>query len=599
MTWSNVESEEWETVTDIWEAAGWVKDAVEIITIFYTAGRTSPIESALQHIARELDRINGNLLELGNRLNTVTQRLVEAENRIRINAVNEHVIPLTTLAFQIQTSPTDRTRIAEAAFEAGARADDFLTDRELWLWSDVRIVTPLNQWGEPDLLRPRYLEAMPPDFKTTLALPVYAMALMTWMTAIALDAGGDWSAVRDRYADQLERHIAATTIRYGWRDDGTVEAETVAEQIRSRITCQPMPVSKYAVDGQCTFTVQCSDTIQRTRQVIREFSVAVDDPNPQQHMCTIHPEVVLQDESELEEQDPALAGLMKLHEMLRSVAASGRLPQEQFVGVFPNWTAVIIELYGVASDFQLDFFTKILPSEDGVWDGPTMIGTGWDVAAIVPGGGRVMYAVKATGIDTVDILWFDHEGSFPGTGPSLAARWGTGAAYWDYFGSGYGVIYRLCRTLGPLGSAVPGDLQWARHENYQTGQGMFSDLVKVGNGWGDFTTVFSCGKGVIYGVMPDGALRWHCHRGWQTGSLDWDQARILDTGVDWNRFERVVGARDGVILGVLPNGIMHLYRHVDWENGGPRFEGPHTVGDFWRRYNPIFAGMPAEGSSVN
>ena len=60
------------------------------------------------------------------------------------------MLRLSTLAFQLEQSPGIGRRAAEAAFEAGARADAFLTDSDLWLWSDVRIVTPRDEFGEPD-----------------------------------------------------------------------------------------------------------------------------------------------------------------------------------------------------------------------------------------------------------------------------------------------------------------------------------------------------------------------------------------------------------------------------------------------------------------
>ena len=297
-----IESAEYETVDNLLQVAGVLGTGVGIIKFIYEFGKTSPLEYAIADIRREIALLKLGLEDLSGRLDTVTQRIVKAENLARIRRLQEHVIRLSTLGVQIELNPGDRARAAEAANEALARADTFLTDQDLWMWSDVRVITPRNEFGEPT--GPSRIEPVAPDFKTALALPVYSMALTIWIAAMMIETGSDRATVQSRYGAHLDRHIAAVSVRFGWQDDGSA-ATTLPEKIRSRITCEPVPVKKFAENGRCTFTVQCSNTIARTRRVLREFSVTMPGPGPQ-ILRTINPEVVLLDEQQVEDDDPAI-----------------------------------------------------------------------------------------------------------------------------------------------------------------------------------------------------------------------------------------------------------------------------------------------------
>ena len=249
---ATIESKEYETVGKLVSAAGWVGSALGFVKFLYEFGKTSPIEYALKDLQRELEAFKAKLLELNDRLNIVTQDQVKAENRARTDKLEEQRIRLSTLAFQLSNDPTDRVRAAEAAYEAGLRADVFLTDHNLWLWSDVRIITPRNQYG--DVIGETKIQKIEPDFKTFPALPIYSMALAVWITAIMIKTGGDRAAVQARHGEKLWRHIAAVSLSDGWRDVGR-SPSTLPEQIRSRISCEPVATHKYARNGQCTFTL--------------------------------------------------------------------------------------------------------------------------------------------------------------------------------------------------------------------------------------------------------------------------------------------------------------------------------------------------------
>jgi hypothetical protein len=586
-----IESDEYETVKDLLGVLGPIKTGIELVRFIYEFGKTSKIEYAIADIRREIDRIKVALENLNERLDTVTQKIVKAENLARIRSVKDHVIELSSLGFRLENNPGDRIGAAAVAYEAGARADAFLTDDDLWLWSDVRRVILRNEFGEPT--GQSRIEAVTPDFKTELALPIYSTALMVWLAAMMIETGSDRAAVQARYSEQLDRHLAAVSVRFGWRDDGA-GAETLAEQIRSRITCQPIPLHNYARDGICTFGVQCDNTISRTRQTIRDFNVNVSDPGSSV-LCTINPEVVALDERQLEDDDPTIGMLALWEEMLRSVASTGHLPAEPFIGVFPTWQAVFVGMYGVDRDLNLDYLTQILPSNDGGWGGPLRVGTSWNFDAIVPGGWKAVLAKQFDG----NWLWYWHEGAGQSptdrwSGPKSLGAWDgsdPGRTRWMHFGAGYGVVYGIV-VSDESGDFTVGDLYWNRLDGYLNGQGPFSTPERIGNGWNSLSPVFSGSEGVVYGVRPSGVLRWYHHTGWETGANTWDEPRDLITNIDWRQFERIVPGGEGVIYGVLPSGAMQCYRHLDWRTGGDRLEGPHLVGNSWKSYRPLFAAQP-------
>lgn len=597
---SPVESAEYETIDNIVDAAGPIGTGIGILKFIYEFGKTSPIEYAIEDIRREIELIKVRLDDLNNRLDTVTQRVVKAENLARIRELRDQVVELSTLALQISINPTNRQGAITAAFEAGQRADTFLIDEDLWLWSDVRVVTLRDENGQT-IGDPR-VEAVEPDFKVALALPVYSMALAVYVAAMMIDTGGDKAAVQSRYGERLYRHITAVSVRPDWRDEGTASAVTIAERIRSRITCVPMAQTKFAQNGICHFTVQCNNDIARTRRVVREFNITIDDPSPT-ILCTVNPEVCAQDEQVEEEQYPPIMMLALWEEMLKSIAASGHLPADQFIGVFPLWTAWMTGMYAVDRDLNLDYFRQVLPSNDGSWEGPLRVGNGWSFEAIIPGGNCAVLAKRPDG----QWLWYYHRGgdmtppNNSWTGPNSIGTWNGGdpaLTKWHHFGAGYGVVYGIVLD-DPTHQFEIGDLYWNRFNGYQSGQGGFATPLPVGFGWQGLNPVFSGSEGIIYGVSDTGALRWYNHTGWGNGANTWADPRDLITNIDWRQFDRIVSGGEGVIYGVFANGVMRCFRHFGWRLGDDRLEGPLSVGRGWRFYRPLFAAQPGAIGGVN
>ncbi|MEU9740242.1 tachylectin-related carbohydrate-binding protein [Micromonospora chersina] len=575
---ADIESPEYETVKDIAAVTGPIGTGIGVIQFIYEFGKTSPLVYALNEINREIELINARLAKIEQRVEAVIKRQVEGENLARVRALREHVTELSTLAAKLQRSPDDRAEAFGAAFEAGARADTLLTDQDLWLWSDVRITRQRDEFGNP--VGEPEADLVEPDFKTALALPVYSMAVSVWLAAMMADTASDKTAVQSGYGAQLDRHIVAVS-------------ESIASQIRSRITCQPIPVDQFAKSGVCTFTVQCTHAMDRTRTVIREFQTEM--PDGTNVLCTIDPGSVALDERDIQDKEPAIIVLGLLEQMLRSVAASGHLPADQFVGQFPNWTAAFVGMYGVDRDQNLHYLWQVLPTEDGAWTGPLLVGTSWNFEAIVHGGSSAVLAKQDSG----EWLWYGHSGSGQTPtdawqGPSPIGTWASGdpaKTRWFHFGAGYGVVYGIV-VSDSTGAFAAGDLYWNRYNGYQTGTGSFATIAHIGTGWGDLWPVFSGSEGIIYGVRPNGVLRWYNHTGWENGANTWAEPRDLATNVDWKQFSRIVPGGEGVIYGVLPNGAMHCYRHLDWRNGGDRLEGPISVGNDWNRYPLLFASQP-------
>jgi hypothetical protein len=123
--------------------------------------------------------------------------------------------------------------------------------------------------------------------------------------------------------------------------------------------------------------------------------------------------------------------------------------------------------------------------------------------------------------------------------------WPQGGRHWlgrllKVFSGGDGIIY---------GVNTNGDLLWYSHLGHSDGLGLndagsWLGAKPVGRGWGSFTTLFSSGNGVIYGIQPDGVLRWYRHLAYQTGAgLDtagsWEGG--VDVGWGWGGFETVFG----------------------------------------------------------
>ncbi|MER7950999.1 tachylectin-related carbohydrate-binding protein [Streptomyces sp. NPDC096079] len=109
------------------------------------------------------------------------------------------------------------------------------------------------------------------------------------------------------------------------------------------------------------------------------------------------------------------------------------------------------------------------------------------------------------------------------------------------------------------GITPAGDLQWYRHDGWTDGTNRWTAGAggnNVSGGWGIYSTVFSGGGGVIYGITPAGDLQWYRHDGWTDGTNRWTAgAGGNNIGGGWNMYGTVFGdtaESDGGLVGSLP-----------------------------------------------
>lgn len=240
------------------------------------------------------------------------------------------------------------------------------------------------------------------------------------------------------------------------------------------------------------------------------------------------------------------------------------------------------------------------------WKGARPVGVGWSgLPTVIPGGGDVIYAVSAEG----ELLWYEHAGFNTGAGLRDAGSWkgpitvnrGFGQ-YARVFSGGNGIIY---------GITSDGRLIWHRHHGVASGQpvesaGAWAAPAEVGVGWGGLSKVFSGGDGIIYGVNPDGDLLWYNHVGHNDGlGVDdagaWLGAKQVGSG--WGSFTTLFSSGNGVIYGITPDGVLRWYRHLGYQTGAGQdvpgsWEGGVDVGWGWGSFDTVFALIPRDPDPV-
>jgi hypothetical protein len=243
-------------------------------------------------------------------------------------------------------------------------------------------------------------------------------------------------------------------------------------------------------------------------------------------------------------------------------------------------------LYAIASDGTLKCYRHEGYADGSIaWpdDRGVVVGSGWGDFKQVFAAAGVTYAITRDG----QLLWYKHNG------------WATCAPDWTSATVGSSDWHQF-KLVFPMqvgdGSKVvlyaidaSGNLRWYGHTGYKDGTNAWEGPRTVGNGWGDFKTVFSTGDGIIYAVTNGGILKWYRHAGFRDGSASWDGPE--DVGVDWHTMTHIAGGGDGVIYAVDPETNLKWYRHTGYQDGTPRWDGPKVVGFGWR-FNAIVLRVP-------
>jgi Tachylectin len=273
---------------------------------------------------------------------------------------------------------------------------------------------------------------------------------------------------------------------------------------------------------------------------------------------------------------------------------------------------------GTTDDLVWQRHVRWEPSESS-WLGPRIVGRGWDKFAQMFGGGaNIIYAIDRAGV----LFWYRHDASSSGDGletPGAWARGGVGKAV----GESWGSVKSAFSPGGGLIYAVTTDdkLNWYRHRAFETGEGLDvpgawdnRGLPKeVGHGWGDFTRVFGFvahtlpgpdgfPAAILYGVMPDGTLRWYRHDHAGTGDgLDepgaWAAGAGKTANSGWGHVDHIVaGGTAGVIYVVTADSAVQRHVHTGFAAGLTPSEGgwssPEEVRYGWRALRQLFVLTP-------
>ena len=257
-------------------------------------------------------------------------------------------------------------------------------------------------------------------------------------------------------------------------------------------------------------------------------------------------------------------------------------------------------LYGVKKDGTLVWHRHILSRSTRIthsWNPTQNIGTGWaGFKALLPAGQLGMYALQGDGT----LRWYWHRGALDGS-DNWAEPPQTVGTGWNGFSQiipmDKGVVY----GLSPDG--VLRWHKHTNYATGKGGVGGWANAMPVGYGW-NFKTVFGGGNGVLYAITADGKLMWYKHKGYlnpvatpgananeaqkRAWVNTWEEPREIAAG--WGDFTKVFSSGKGHIYGVLPNGELKWYLHNGWQTGSPwNLSAGKTIATGWDSYVFAFA----------
>lgn len=217
------------------------------------------------------------------------------------------------------------------------------------------------------------------------------------------------------------------------------------------------------------------------------------------------------------------------------------------------------------------------------WQGPRVINTAWgNFKHIFPGGDGRIYVITSRGV----LVLYQHAGFDIGLGKDDPNGWLPSqqlATGWDNvthaFSTGEGVVYTI---------TADGKLKWYKHAE---GSNRLEGPKEVGRGW-DVQQVFSIGEGIIYFTTKDGKLNWIKHNDYLYGDSferpgSWTSAKVIGTG--WETYRQVFSTGKGIIYGIRPDGKLMWYRHKGYKDGAMVWDGPIEVGKGWGEMRLVFA----------
>ncbi|MFF2430932.1 tachylectin-related carbohydrate-binding protein [Streptomyces mirabilis] len=546
-----------ETVVGELPFGDYITKGYDIVLGMYNFGRQSEEQKAIAQLQNEVAALKAALVNLNQRVDALNQRVVQDENLARMRKLGDYDREVEGLAFELAQSP-DVRQLAIIAEKSSLIAESMNADEDLWLWSDLAT----DASGHTDLV--------PAEFKV-IPLSVFGFAVSLFCLAAMSHIARDSSA-RGGYASTFETLYDMVSVRTDWVD---VEQppKTLPEKIRANITVSPVAATTYAVNGQCTYGLECNNRIDRTRVIVREVTVQVPYDSPVNTMCTAPPNLGLIDEKDIEDDYIPIKLLSTLEDALDRLRTRGTLADPPIL-TFPDVTSLDGTLYAVEPNGDLLMYkcqtNSHLTSSFGWATSGRIVGTGWqNFVDILPGYWNVLYAVQNDG----STLWYRHDGAaqetFDWSGPNLVAPARTlptiitDRIEWRIPGT-FGQFYFVRRFLLGLGADMRfrRTLEYLQHPGYQSGEGSISPPTAISDDWPDYHIVFGGSDNVIFGVTVDGRLFWHKHVLPHSQILG-----PIEIGSGWNMYRSVFSTGNGLIFGIYPNGSMMAYRLRNWQDG--------------------------------
>jgi hypothetical protein len=557
-------------------------------------------EQALKKIEEAINHIIVVLAELDRRLDELINEMAIESNRQTLRDLKDYLDEVLAMESQLRNLSPDVNVAVTLADQAGIIADKFLRDDyEIWRWTDV-VESSDN------------LDMVLLQFKSMPTLPVYVVAVTTWLVARerAVGLGG-----RDRLAEdgqRVQRHLRALTIRPVFNryepeqfyPDGTLKStpnpESLPEHLQWHIRTHIGASTRYPENGICHFFFTVQNWMTGDEEYGGTFERVMESNNV---LCTVESSSVASPETEsVMEEAAGTAAMEELRKTLERVSVTGTM-RTPFIDRFPNVMYYKSSYWGVNAPGELVWFEHVWhsgqPGAPAPLTGPRRLAVGWNgYRTVLPAGDKCIYGVLPDGT----LHWFRHEGAFDGgavlIGPvAVSSGWNT---YEKIIGGGNGVIY---------GMRTDGRLFWYRHDGFETGTRTWRGPAEVGSGWTAFQRIFSAGNGTLYGIRPDGTLVWHFHHGWLDGTAIWEQP--MEVGTGWGDFAHVFGTAEGIIYAASSDGRLLWYEHETWKNGGeihfiiiggrrqptsmvpvPYWKGPVVVADAIGRYSHLVGVMP-------
>ncbi|MDF2836714.1 MAG: hypothetical protein K0Q63_2354 [Paenibacillus sp.] len=533
-------------------AIGAVVFVMEVVS--WLEGEDDSVRKALESMQSRIDEIVYILNLLDQRMDELVNQVAIESNRQTNRDLLDYLDEIRNASSALASPALDVEEAVRIANASGITLDKFIRqDYDIWRWTDVVI----KETYDPATGKTHPNSALATEqFKHLPTLPVYLMAVLTWLAARERAARFGAKSRLDGDADRIARHLAAVTVRQEFDKYENGEAgiaRSIPEHIKSRIRAAPISSGKYPVGRICKWAFEVQNWMDGDIKRGDPFDVVMDSDHV---LCTLDPASLGAPALELDmETACGIEMLESLRETLEHVSRTGTL-RKPFIGQFSNETIYPpAVMYVVTQNGDLEWYRNEQASRPGgskEWNGPIRVGTGWGhFKQVFSGGGAAIYAIKPDG----GLMWYGHNGYFDGTsewrGEPLQVGYGW-QGFKSVFAGGEYIVY---------GIEQDGDLIWYRHDgaSYGGGESTWAPSAKVGSGWERYTSVFSGGEGMLYAIREDGVLERHLHTGYLKGTAEWGPKEEIGNG--WNGFMHVEAAGDGVLYAFTRDGRVLWFRY--------------------------------------